>query len=251
MIYKTSNPVLNEKRFRRANIHSNEHMTVEGTAQKTLLLFAILLIPAIYVWKTVFSQTPEVVLGYTSYIIPIVVITLILGITIMFKPHLAKWLAIAYAGIEGLLIGLVSAIFEIAYPGIVLQAVSLTFGVALIMFIIYSNEIIKVTNKLRIGIISATGAIGLFYLISFISSMLGFTYFGNLLNGTSWISIGISGVIVVVAAFNLLMDFDFIKRATREKFDKQMEWFGAFGLMVTLIWLYLELLRLLGKLNRR
>lgn len=251
MAFRTSNPILNDKRFAKMNSHSSEHMTVEGTMNKTLMFFLVLFLTASYTWSQVFSGNAEAMTKWLGYVWPVMIATLIIAIVIAFKPTLAKSLGFVYAGLEGLFIGLISAFFELMYPNIVVQAVALTLGVALIMFFLLRSKIIKVTNKLRIGIVSATGAIFLFYMVSWISSFFGVTYFSNLLNSSSPLSIGISVVIVIVAAFNLLLDYDFIERASKNRMSKDLEWYGAFGLMVTLIWLYLEILRLLAKLNDR
>jgi uncharacterized YccA/Bax inhibitor family protein len=162
-------------------------------------------------------------------------------------------LAPLYALLEGLFIGAISAIMNAAfaesYPGLVMQAVGLTFGVALAMFLLYNFRIITVTNKLRSIIMSATMGIGLFYLIVWIAGMFGFEM--GFAFDSSPLSIGISLFIVGIAALNLLLDFDAIEKAAEMGAPKYMEWYGAFGLLVTLVWLYLEILKLLSKLNSK
>jgi uncharacterized YccA/Bax inhibitor family protein len=153
--------------------------------------------------------------------------------------------------LEGLFLGGISLFISSQYGmgGIVIQAITLTIGVLFVMLFLYSSGIIKVTEKLKMGIVAATGAIFLMYLINFVMSFFGSAFFT--LADTSMLAIGINLVVVGVAAFNLLLDFDFIDRASASGAPKQMEWFGAFGLMVTLIWLYIELLKLLSRLNSR
>jgi uncharacterized YccA/Bax inhibitor family protein len=139
--------------------------------------------------------------------------------------------------------------FEVQYPGIALQAMALTFGVLGVMLLAYRSGVVKVTEKFRAGVIAATGAIFLVYLVGFVLSFFGIQL--SFLYGNSLLSIGISGVIVVVAALNLVLDFDLIERNVRQGAPRKMEWFAGFALLVTLVWLYLELLRLLSKINSR
>jgi uncharacterized YccA/Bax inhibitor family protein len=168
----------------------------------------------------------------------------------IFKPTAAPISAPIYAVLEGLFLGGISFLISSQYGqgGIVMQAITLTIGVLFLMLFLYSSGIIKVTDKLRMGIVAATGAIALMYLVNFVMSFFGAAFFT--LADTSMMAIGINLVIVGVAAFNLLLDFDFIDRAAASRAPKSMEWYGAFGLMVTLVWLYIELLKLLSRLNR-
>jgi len=173
----------------------------------------------------------------------------ILALVTVFKPKLSPYTAPFYALFEGLFLGGISALMNASYPGIVMQAVGLTFGTLFAMLFAYKTGLIKVTQKFRSGIIAATGGIMLFYMVTWILGMFGF---GNgLYYGSSLLSIGISLFVVVIAALNLVLDFDFIERGAQSGAPKYMEWYGAFGLMVTLIWLYIELLRLLSKLASR
>lgn len=179
---------------------------------------------------------------------------LIVAIVIIAKKQWAPYLAPAYALLEGLLVGSVSAYYDYAfkssYPGLVMQAVGLTLVVALVMFLIYRFHIIRVTEKLRMIIIIATVSIMVFYLIQFIASLFG-ANIGAFTNAATPLGIGFSIFVVALAALNLLLDFDMIEKGVQMQAPKYMEWYCAFGLMVTLIWLYLEILRLLSKLNRR
>jgi len=174
---------------------------------------------------------------------------LITALVTAFRPKSAGISAPIYAIFEGLLLGGISAIFESMYPGVVMRAVLLTLAVFFAMLFLYRSGIIKVTKKLQMGIFAATAGIAVVYLVSFIGSFFGMEF--SFLHGNSNFSIGFSLVVVAIAALNLVMDFSFIERATESGSPKYMEWYGAFGLMVTLIWLYLEILRLLSKLASR
>ena len=155
----------------------------------------------------------------------------------------------AYALLEGLALGGISATFELRFPGIAIQSVSLTFGVLLVLLLAYRSGLIPVTQNFRLGIVAATGAIMLFYVLQFVLGFFGVHF--TSINGSGPIGIGISLIIVAVAALNLVLDFDFIENGARMGAPKYMEWYGAFGLMVTLVWLYLEILRLLTKIRGR
>jgi uncharacterized YccA/Bax inhibitor family protein len=167
----------------------------------------------------------------------------------VFKPLLARFTGPLYALVEGTVVGAITHLYNLEYEGIVLQAVGLTIGVFAVMWFLHATHLIRVTEKLRMCVIAATGAICLMYLFSFVASMFGagVTY----LHDGSAFGIGLSLLIVGVAAFNLLLDFDFVERGVAAGIDKRMEWFAAFGLLLTLVWLYLEVLRLLARLNRR
>jgi len=171
----------------------------------------------------------------------------------IFKPSFAPWTAPVYAAFEGIFLGTLSYIIENqlgrAYPGIAIQAVSLTAGTLCIMLFVYATGLVKVTDRLRAGIVAATGAICLVYLVAFALSFFGVAV--PFIQSATPIGIGFSLFVVGLAAFNLLLDFDFIEKGARLEAPKYMEWYGAFGLMVTLVWLYLEILRLLRKLQDR
>jgi uncharacterized YccA/Bax inhibitor family protein len=206
---------------------------------------------AMYTWNLV---TPETMSTANTIMITGAIGGFVLALVMIFKPTWSPYIAPAYAILEGLFIGGVSAffneMFKDSYPNIILHAVGLTMGVALSMFLLYNFRIINVTNRLRSIIMSATMGIALFYLIVWILSLFGVEMgFGP--NDGSLLSIGISLFIVGIAAFNLLLDFDSIEKAAEMGAPKYMEWYGAFGLLVTLIWLYLEILKLLSKLNSR
>jgi uncharacterized YccA/Bax inhibitor family protein len=170
-----------------------------------------------------------------------------LGIVTVFKPTWARVTSPVYAAGIGVFLGAISAVYNIAYNGIVLQAIMLTAGVFLFMLFLYATRIIRVTKKLAMGIVAATGTIFLVYVVTWIWSL--FTGYRPLIWDSGPVGIGISVVIVGVAAFNLLLDFDFIERGSQAGLPKGIEWYAAFGLLVTLVWLYLEVLRLLSKLR--
>ena len=224
-------------------------MTVQGTIGKSFALLAILSATAIWSWTaTVHGEIQMIVLPAAF------IAATILAVVTIFKPTLSPWTAPIYAAFEGVALGMLSALIEHSgmrgtYPGIAIQAVSLTCGTMFCMLFVYATGMIKVTDKLRAGVVAATGAICLFYFFSIMLSMFGVAV--PFLRTPSLLGVGISLVIVGVAAFNLLLDFDFIEKGARSQAPKYMEWYGAFGLMVTLVWLYLEMLRLLQQLQSR
>lgn len=248
-MFNSSNPVFGRNIFENTarDFTSSNTMTVKGTMGKALLMLALVVLGASYTWKMFFGlETTNAAMGW---MIGGAIGGLITGLIISFVPKTASWLSPIYSILQGLFLGAISAVFEAQFHGILINAVGLTLAVAFLLFFIYRTGIIKVTDKLRVGIIAATGAIALFYLVTWIVSLFG----GNtsFMMDSSALSIGISVVIVIVAALNLLLDFDFIQKGEQAGAPKYMEWYGAFGLMVTLIWLYLEILKLLAKLSRR
>ena len=174
---------------------------------------------------------------------------LVLALITVFKKEWAGITAPLYAVVEGLFIGAASAIFEARFPGIVLQAVGLTFGTMAALLLAYRSGLIKVTEKFKLGVVAATGGVCLLYLANFALSFFGHSM--GFINGSSGIGIGFSVIVVVIAALNLVLDFDLIESGVKAGAPKYMEWYGAFALVVTLVWLYLELLRLLSKLQSR
>lgn len=243
-----ANPVLTEKIFRESTITSTTGvMTVKGTATKSLILMLTVLLGASYSWKIAFeSINPSAV---QPWMIGGAIGGFILALIISFKPTTAPFLAPLYAVLEGLFLGGISAIFSQAFaetaPGIVMNATLLTILTALVMLFIYRSRIIKVNSQFTRIITIAVGTIALSYFASIILNMFGVNM--TMLHDSGPVSIGISLVIVGVAALSLLLDFNFIEKASQAGAPKYMEWYGAFGLMVTLIWLYLEILKLLAK----
>ena len=254
MNYQTSNPAFSQtfaQNFEIADSRATT-MTVQGTALKALVLLAVVVATAAFSW----IQTAE----QPGLTVPLMAGGLIGGLVFffitLFKRTAAPITAPLYSACEGLLLGVISRYAEIRfggqdsqYGGIVVQAVALTGGVTFLMLFFYVTGIIKVTGQLVTGIMAATGAVALLYLVSMVMSL--FHVQIPFIGGSSPIGIGFSVFVVGLAAFNLLLDFDFIDRGSQAGLPKYMEWYGAFGLMVTLIWLYLEVLRLLQKLNRR
>ncbi len=243
-----ANPVLSDKIFRDSALTSDSGtMTVKGTATKTLLLTLMVLAGAAYTWKIAYQAINPASLQ--PWMIGGAIGGLVLALIISFKPTTAPYLAPIYAVVEGLFLGAISAIFNQMFaataPGLVLNAVLLTMLTALVMLFIYRTNIIKVNGTFARIMTIAVGSIALFYIVSMVLSMFGVNL--TMLHNSSPLSIGISLVIVGVAAFSLLMDFHFIEKASEAGAPKYMEWYGAFGLMVTLIWLYLEILKLLAK----
>ncbi len=223
-------------------------MSVGGTINRTIAMIALVVIGAAWVWSryaAALSANPDTAYqAVTGYLIAGLIGGLILAIATAFKPRWAKFTAPVYAVLEGLFVGAVSALFNHLYPGVVIQAVGLTFGVMIVMLVLYRTGIIKVTPKLRRGIIAATFGVMLFYGVSWLVTLFGVDT--SMLFGGSRLSIILSLVIVGIAAFNLVLDFDFIERGSAAGLPSYMEWYGAFALTVTLIWLYLEILRLMG-----
>jgi uncharacterized YccA/Bax inhibitor family protein len=261
-IMKTSNPVLKDDIFASAGSFApGQVMTVQGTTNKCFILLGLLMASAVWIWNMAMPQAVPVGLesmtiqmnGNLSRIMPFLIGGgiggLILALVTVFKKEWAGFTAPAYAVCEGLVLGGLSAIFELRFPGIVMQAVSLTFATLFCLLIAYKTQIIRVTEKFRLGVFVATAAIGLVYLVSFI---LGFFHIQvPFMVGSGLVSIGFSLFVVGIAALNLVLDFDFIDRGAEAGAPKYMEWYGAFGLMVTLVWLYIEILQLLSKLRGR
>lgn len=246
-LMKTSNPALNSKIFTGQPIALEDAMTLDGTVNKTGVLLLCCIATAAYAWRT-FMQTRSVEAVYPMLLIGALGGFIFALITI-FKMSWAPVTAPVYSLLEGLVLGSLSAVLELRFPGIAIQSVGMTFGVLLVMLLAYRSHLIPVTQKFRLGIVAATGAIALFYIAEWILGFFGI-HFASINSGTP-IGIGFSIVVVVIAALNLVLDFDFIERGVQSRAPKYMEWYGAFGLMVTLVWLYLEILRLLSKVRSR
>ena len=226
-------------------------MTVQGTAVKTFVLLGILAATATWAWNQFASGDIAygvvAIAGIGGFITAMITI---------FKPTAAPITAPIYAAFEGVFLGAISQVIQIRYQdkfpgagGIVMQAVSLTAGVLFVMMFVYATRIIRVTDKLRMAVVVATGALALFYMVSMVLRLFGVGV--PMVFAATPLGIGFSLFVVGLAAFNLLLDFDFIEKSAQHEAPKFMEWYGAFGLMVTLIWLYLEILRLLSKLADR
>ncbi|MBE9469502.1 MAG: Bax inhibitor-1/YccA family protein [Bacteroidetes bacterium] len=253
MIGRTSNPALNKntfKNFAYAN-DQTDVMSFTGAINKTAIMLLLVVLGAMYTWKVFFSSfNPES--GISAVMTWIAVGGIggfVVSLLTIFNKKNAGIFAPIYAVLEGLFLGGISAIFEASYPGIVLRAVALTFSVLFIMLFLYRTKMIKPTEKFKMGVISATGGIVIMYFLSFIFRLFGANM--SFLYGNSFFSIGISIFVVVIAALNLVLDFDFIEQGVNYKVPKYMEWYSAFGITVTLVWLYIEILNLLLKLSSR
>ena len=250
---KSNNPFFKTKSYKENEevthnavvIDYNQTMTVSGTMNKTFLMLILLIASAAITWSMTNSGQNPIV-----FTIGGAIIGLILVLVATFKPHLSGYLAPGYAIFEGLFIGGISAIFELRYPGIVIQAVSCTFVTFMVCLGLYKFEIVKVNDKFRSVVVAATLAIATYYLLSWIITLI-FPSFQPVHYGNSMISIGISVFVIVIAALNLFLDFDQIETGVQQKMPKYMEWYGAMGLMITLVWLYIEFLRLLSKLSSK
>nr|WP_281862676.1 Bax inhibitor-1/YccA family protein [Planomicrobium okeanokoites] len=226
-------------------VGSGQTMTIGGTVNRTFILILLVLATFVYSWNQ-FVENPGSVL-------PLILIGAIGGLIValitIFVPKVSPFTAPLYALLEGLFLGAISAQYEAQYGGIVFQAVLLTIAVLFSLLLVYKSGLIKVTQNFRMGVIAATGAIFLVYLVSLIGGFFGFNV--PYLHDSSPIGIAISVIIVIIAALNLVLDFDFIENAAASRVPKYFEWYGAFGLLITLVWLYLEILRLLSKIRSR
>lgn len=247
---RTANPALSERAFEGVGryVDAESAMTVQGAVNKTGLLLLCVVAGAGWTWHLFFqgAADPAIV---APWMIGGLVGGFILALVTIFKQQWAPVTAPLYSLLEGLAIGGMSAIAESQYSGIAVQAVGLTFGTLLALLVAYSSGLIKVTENFKLGVVAATGGIAIVYLVSLVLSLFGVQVPFIFSNGL--IGIGFSVVVVIIAALNLVLDFDFIETGARSGLPKYMEWYAAFGLMVTLIWLYIEILRLLIKLRSR
>lgn len=246
---KSSNPVLSERAFKKLSHAQGETMTVGGAVNKTLLLLLFVFVGASWSWSKVFGVWEPNIPQVQNIAIWSSVVALALAILTSLRMQWSPVTAPLYALIEGVAVGGASALMELIFPDIVIQAVGLTFGVALVMFSTYRLGLIRATEKFKMGVTSATGAICLIYLttwiLGFFDIQIPYIHQGGV------IGIGFSLFVVVIAALNLILDFDFIEQNAQAGMPKFMEWYSAFGLMVTLVWLYLEILNLLAKARSR
>lgn len=246
---KSSNPALSDRIFTKAGyVSGTEVMTLQGTLNKALLMLALVVLGSTYTWRIFFeSVNPASVVpwmlvgGIGGFITSLVVI---------FAPKTSPYTAPVYALLEGIFLGGISAFFASQYgAGIIMQAVGLTMAVFFLMLLAYRSGTIRATGKFKVMVFAATGAIALTYFISFVLSFFGLSL--GFIHSSGTFGIIFSLIVVGVAALNIIIDLDFIDRASASGSPKYMEWYGAFGLMVTLIWLYIEILKLLAKLSRR
>lgn len=247
ILMRTSNPALNSKTFAFHGV-SGDTMTIQGTVNKTMIMLVLLIIAASYTWSKFFAN-PENISSVMPWMFGGLIGGLVFALITIFKKTAAPYTAPVYALLEGLFLGGVSAFFEMRFPGIVLQAVFLTIGTLFALLFAYKSRLIKVTQNFRLGIVAATGGICMIYFATIVMGFFGIHM--PYIHESGLIGIGFSLFVVVIAALNLVLDFDFIEKGAEVGAPKYMEWYGAFGLIVTLVWLYLEILRLLAKLRRR
>lgn len=250
-LFKSGNPALQEKNFEGTifqGIETGQEMTIQGTMKKFGVLFMLMLATALFAWSQFYKgsdPTPFLITGTAGM--------LVISLVMYFKKQWSPVLAPLHAIIIGLFVGSASAIydysFQTKYPGLVMQAVILTMVVAIVMFVLYYTRIIRVTAKFKSIIIIATASIMIFYLIKAASFYIFKTEIAAFTNASTPLGIGFSVLVVCLAALNLLLDFDMIENGATKKVPKYMEWFCASGLLFTLVWLYLEILRLLSKLK--
>ena len=253
-IARTANPALNKNTFTGfKSVSADSAMTIQGTVNRILIMLLLVIAGALYTWRLAFEAIQSDSLTASREIIPWMIGGglggFVVAIITVFKRTLAPVTGPIYAVLEGLFLGGISAFLEFQYPGIVIQAVALTMGILFALLMAYKSRIIKPTQNFRLGVLAATGGVMLVYVVSFILNLMGVPV--NYLHSNSWLAIGINLVIVIIAALNLVLDFDFIEQGAASSAPRYMEWYAAFGLMVTLIWLYIEILRLLSKLASR
>ena len=242
---RSGNPALTADTFAAyGTVPGAEQMTLGGTVNKTALSLVMLLIAASYVWNRGATDP-----GLGAWIMVAVVAGFVVAMATVFKPVWAPYTTPAYAVLQGVALGGISVVFEARYPGIVSQAVFLTFGTLGALLMAYRSGVIKATENFKLGVVAATGGIALLYLVSFVLGFFGMSV--PLIHSSGTFGILFSVFVVVIAALNLVLDFDFIERGAERGAPKHMEWYGAFGLLVTLVWLYLEILHLLAKLQSR
>ena len=254
-LIKTSNPALGQNTFsdfQRSQdggslIDAAARMTLSGTINKTGILLLCAVATAAWTWNS-FMQTHDLTIAGPAIMIGAFG-GLIFAFITAFKKTWSPVTAPIYALLEGLVLGGLSAIFELRYPGIAMEAVALTFGTLFVLLLAYKSGLIKVTQKFRLGVVAATGGIFLFYMLEMVLGFFGINF--TTVNGATPIGIGFSLLVVAIAALNLVLDFDFVEQGVAYGAPKYMEWYAAFGIIVTLVWLYLEMLILLAKIRGR
>ncbi len=253
-LMKTSNPALGQNTFQDlassqygGAIDAAARMTLSGTVNKTGILLLCALATASWVWHLFMQAHSMAAVG------PLLALGgfggLIVAFVTIFKKQWSPVTAPLYALLEGLVLGGLSAAVDLRYPGIAMEAVGLTFGTLFVLLLAYRSGLIRVTQKFRLGVIAATGGIMIFYFAEMLLGFFGIQF--TTINGAGPIGILFSLFVVAIAALNLVLDFDFVEQGVTYGVPKYMEWYAAFGIMVTLVWLYLEMLRLLSKLNSR
>ncbi len=245
---RSSNPVLGDNTFSQFQGQTSaaaSFMTIDGTVNKTGLLLLLVVATAAWSWSLFLSNNAlfyPVLIGGT-------VLALVAALVTVFKKEWSMFTAPLYAVFEGAALGGISGFFESMYPGIVIQASFLTFGTLGVLLLAYKSKLIQVTDNFRLGVVAATGGIALIYVATFLLGFFGIRI--PYIHDNGLIGIGFSLFVVAIAALNLVLDFDFIEKGATARAPKYMEWFAAFGLMVTLVWLYVEFLKLLAKMRSR
>ena len=244
---RTSNPTLNDKVFERAGYGTGDVMTINGTVNKVGILLLLVLVPAAWMWNQVATAwEPSQAMGIA---IMGAIGGFVMALITMFKKTWAPVTAPLYAVLEGLFLGGISAAYNIQFQGLPMQAVALTFGTLGVLLLAYRTGVVKATENFKMGVVAATGGIAMLYLVSIVMGFFGASI--PFIHESGLMGIGFSLFVVVIAALNLVLDFDFIEKGSEMGAPKYMEWYAAFGLLVTLVWLYLEILRLLAKLQSR
>jgi len=242
--FRSGNPALRANTFKNygASLSGSKIMTIDGTVNKTAISLLLVMVSASWTWQMPAGESTGLMIlgGIGGFIAAIVTI---------FNKKNAQYSVPIYAILQGLFLGGISKIFEVQYPGIVNQAVFLTFGTLGALLLAYKSGVIKATENFKLGVFAATGGIAFLYLISFVMSFFGSGI--GFIHNNSTFGILFSFGVVIIAALNLVLDFDFIEEGAEKGAPKYMEWYATFGLLVTLIWLYLEILRLLAKLKSR
>jgi uncharacterized YccA/Bax inhibitor family protein len=248
---RTANPALSANTFEAVKTYAgtDEAMTVQGTVNKSLLLLALVMLTSGWTWNVYFRAATPDPAAVMPWMWGGAIAGFIVALITVFKQQWSAVTAPIYALCEGLFVGGLSSLAESQYPGIVIQAVGLTFGTCLILLVAYQSGVVRATENFKLGVVAATGGIALVYLVTIVLSIFGVRV--PYIHDNGLIGIGFSIFVVVIAALNLVLDFDFIEQGARGGAPKYMEWYAAFGLMVTLIWLYIEILRLLIKLRSR
>jgi uncharacterized YccA/Bax inhibitor family protein len=250
-LFKSGNPALSEKTFDNVQIRTGDAglMTVNGTLNKFGFTAIMLVAGAFFSWRAVYENA-----GYAPLLMwGGLIVGFILALIVIFKPGTAPMLVPAYGVMEGLFLGGISATYDFVFsrnmPNIITNAVGLTVGTVVAMYFLYKFGVIKATERFKSVVFTATAGVAVFYLITMVVRMFGVQV--PFMHDSSMLGIGLSLVVVVIAALNLIIDFDFIEQGAVQGAPKYMEWYGAFSLMVTIVWLYLEILRLLSRLSSR
>lgn len=246
---RSSNPALSIDTFSGYGyVTPGNTMTMQGVVIKTLTLLLLVMLSAGWTWMQ-FVKANSDASAVTPWMLGGLIGGFILAMVTVFKPTWSSVTAPLYATLEGFFIGGISAMMESAYPGIVLQAATLTFGTLLAMLAAYQSGLIRATENFKLGVVAATGGIAIVYIVSMVLNL--FSIQVPFIFGNGLIGIGFSLVVVVIAALNFILDFDFIEQGAKKGAPKYMEWYASFAMMVTLVWLYIEFLRLLSKLRSR